>query len=130
MNELIERAKQAMKNAYAPYSGFHVGAAIKLKNGNIIIGSNVENASYGLSNCAERTCIFSVYSQGYRKEDIDSMALVSDFTGKTMPCGACRQVLAELYPHDAPIYCVSKDIVETVYIKDLLPHAFSSEDLK
>ena len=130
MEELIKKAQEAMKNAYAPYSKFHVGAAIRLKDGNIVIGANIENASYGLTNCAERTCIFQVYSLGYRKEDIVDMALVSDFTGHTTPCGACRQVLSELYPADAPIYLVSKDNKETVYIKDLLPLSFSSEDIK
>jgi len=134
MKELINEAKRAMNNAYAPYSNFHVGAAILLKDGKIIIGSNVENASYGLTVCAERNCIFQVYSQGYRKEDIVAMALVSTFSGNGTPCGACRQVLSELYPAKKPIYIVKiidgVEEVSEVHIEDLLPYAFTEEDLK
>ena len=79
METLIKHAKDAMKNAYIPYSKFAVGAAILLKDGTIIKGSNIENASYGLSNCAERSALFSLYSQGYKKEDIVAMAVI----GKT-----------------------------------------------
>jgi len=131
MKELISKAYEAMSRAYAPYSNCHVGAAILLKDGTIIQGSNIENASYGLSNCAERSAIFSLYSQGYSKNDIELMALVSDFNGDTRPCGACRQVLSELYPLDKEIIMLNKDgSFINMTIKDLLPFGFTKDDLK
>ena len=93
----------AIDNAYAPYSDFKVGACIELADGQYITGSNVENASYGLSNCAERSAIFAAYSKGYRKEDIKAMAITTHAEKLTMPCGACRQVLSELLLPDTPI---------------------------
>ena len=127
----IEKAKEASKNAYVPYSDCHVGCAIAMKNEDYVLGCNVENASYGLSNCAERTAIFSMVAKGYHKEDIDHIALVSDFKGDTRPCGACRQVFAELVPVDAPIYMLNKDgSICKMTIRELLPESFSKEDLK
>ncbi len=127
----IDKAFEVMKNAYAPYSLCHVGAAIMMKDGNIISGCNVENASYGLCNCAERTALFSSISNGYKKEDIDHMVLVSDFKGDTRPCGACRQVMSELLPFNCPIYMLNLDGSFTkLTIQELLPYSFSSKDLK
>ena len=101
--EILDKAFSAMNNAYAPYSNYYVGACVKTKDGKYFIGANVENASYGLTNCAERNAIFQTYSQGYRKEDIEAIAIVS--RGKTLatPCGACRQVLVELLNGNTPI---------------------------
>ena len=93
-DELFDIAKEAMINAYAPYSGFTVGAAVLLKNGNIYTGANVENASYGLTNCAERTAIFYAASQGVRPGDIIAIAISANAKGFS-PCGACRQVIKE-----------------------------------
>ena len=90
-DDFLTQAFAAMKNAYAPYSKYHVGACVKTKDGTYIQGANIENASYGLSNCAERSAIFAAYSQGYRKQDIVSLAIVSDGKRIGTPCGAIRK---------------------------------------
>lgn len=131
VEELINKAKEAMKNAYAPYSNFHVGASVLLKNGKFITGSNIENASYGLSNCAERSCLFATYSLGYRKDDIVMMAIAADFPGHCSPCGACRQVMAELLNKDCPVYLIDKDgSVHQTTNGELLPFSFDEGSLK
>ena len=129
--QLIRIAQDAMHNAYAPYSNFHVGAAVLLKDGKVISGVNVENASYGLTVCAERNALFACYGAGYRKEDILAIAVISDFEGETSPCGACRQVMIELMPVQAPVYMVNKKLeVRTITVGELLPFAFTEDDLK
>ncbi|MGB1097076.1 MAG: cytidine deaminase [Acholeplasmataceae bacterium] len=100
---MIEEAKKARLKAYVPYSKYPVGAAILLKDGTIIHGANIENASFGLSNCAERSAIFSLFSQGYKKEDIVSMTVIADHKKPVSPCGACRQVMFELLPENCEI---------------------------
>lgn len=131
VNELVAWAQKAQKNAYAPYSNYHVGAAILLKDETIIIGANIENASYGLTVCAERNAAFALYSQGYRKDDVIAMAIISDFEGDTSPCGACRQVLYELLPVETPIYMVNKAMeIKKTTVKELLPFAFTEDDIK
>ena len=95
-SELVDQAVKGMKNSYSPYSKFKVGASLLLKNGSYVLGCNVENASYGLTNCAERTALFKLYSEGYNKNDVVAMAIVGDTEGPISPCGACRQVMAEL----------------------------------
>ncbi len=125
MTDLINKAIKARKNTYSPYSHFGVGAAILLNDGNVILGANVENASYGLSNCAERSALFSAYSQGYKKEDIVAMAIVADTKGPVSPCGACRQVMNELINEDVTIYLANlKGDVKKVTTKELLPYSF------
>ena len=94
--ELLKNAYEAMDNAYAPYSNFHVGACVKTKDGKYHKGANVENASYGLTNCAERSALFHVFSLGYRQDDIEAIAIVGQGNTLITPCGACRQVLVEL----------------------------------
>jgi len=101
--QLYQAALKAYQNAYTPYSKFNVGAAVLLKDGKIIAGSNVENASYGLSNCAERTTLFYTYSQGYRQEDISKFLVLANTKKPVSPCGACRQVMAELLNEDVEI---------------------------
>lgn len=130
--ELVKKeAFKAMNNAYAPYSNCHVGAAILLKDGKIIRGCNVENASYPLGNCAERSALFATYSLGYRKDDIVTMVLVADFKGDSRPCGACRQVMIELLPLDCPIHMLNVDgSFKTILNKELLPYSFTKDDLK
>ncbi len=91
--ELIKKAQQALTKAYAPYSGFRVGAAVLSKEGRIYTGCNVENASYGLSCCAERIAVFKAISEG--EKDLVAIALVGEQEEYLVPCGACRQVLAE-----------------------------------
>lgn len=127
--DLIERAFSAMAHAYAPYSKYHVGACIKTKDGNFIPGVNIENASYGLTNCAERSAVFAAYSLGYRKEDIEMIAIVSDGEKLAAPCGACRQVLVELLEEDAPIILSNHKEEKVTNIKELLPMSFTSEDV-
>lgn len=133
MNEeykaLIERAFSAMTHAYAPYSHYHVGACIKTRDGNFIPGVNIENASYGLTNCAERSAVFAAYSLGYRKEDIEMIAIVSDGEKLAAPCGACRQVLVELLQEDTPIILSNHKEEKVTNIKELLPMSFTSEDV-
>lgn len=125
---LIEKAIAASKLAYAPYSNFHVGAAVLTEDGSVIVGCNVENASYGLTNCAERTALFAAIAQGHKK--ITKLAIFVDRKDFTPPCGACRQVINEL-ARDAKIILVNRDKkVKYTCIGELLPLSFGSEDLK
>lgn len=128
---LIQKAFEAQKNAYAPYSKFHVGAALLTKSGEVILGANIENASYGLTCCAERNALFAAYSRGLRRDDLVSIAVVSDSDPAASPCGACRQVISELMPKNAPIYIANKlGQVYEVSVAQLLPFAFTKEQLK
>jgi len=121
--QLIVAAKQAMERAYVPYSRFQVGAALRTTTGEIVTGCNIENASYGLTNCAERTALFRAYAQGSR--DFTAMVVVARSDGPVSPCGACRQVILELYPRGAPILLtnMNDDFLWTTSDK-LLPHGF------
>ncbi len=128
--ELITAAKEAYQNAYAPYSKFPVGAALKLKDGSIINGANVENASFGLTNCAERSALFTAFTKGYRRDDIEAIAVVANTERPISPCGACRQVIRELMPKHAQVILLSnKDEIKTYTVAELLPYSFTSEDL-
>ena len=130
MKDLFKIAKEVLPNSYSSYSNFKVAAAIRLKNGEIITGINVENASFGLTNCAERTALFTAYTQGYRKEDIDEILITTEQTEFISPCGACRQVMRELIPEDAKVHMTTIDgKVKTVLNKELLPFAFTESDL-
>ncbi len=121
----IKQALLARTRAYTPYSNFKVGAAILLKDGTYILGANIENASYGLCNCAERSALFSLYSQGYKKQDIVSMTIVANDHGPVSPCGACRQVMHELLPKGAKITLANtKGQTKEVTTDELLPYAF------
>lgn len=127
--ELIEEAFKAMENSYAPYSNFHVGAAVLTKDGKVFWGVNIENASFGATNCGERSAIFAAYSNGYRKDTIEALAIVSDGDRIAAPCGICRQVLSELITGDTPIYLSNrKDEMDTC-MNDLLPFQFTTEDV-
>lgn len=127
--DVIEKAFQALKNAYAPYSNFQVGACFKMKDGQYIVGVNVENASYGLGICAERTALFTAVSLGYKQEDIVCLAIVSGAKRMIAPCGACRQVLCEWMPQYAPIILSDGNTIKETNISELLPMCFSQEDL-
>ncbi len=123
---LIESAAQALKNAYAPYSSYRVGAALLCADGSVICGCNIENASYGLTNCAERTAIFSAISQGHR--NFSALALVSDGDALPIPCGACRQVLVEFCTPDFEIYCSTTknlEVIKKFMLGELFPNAFT-----
>ena len=128
--ELVEKAFEARNQAYAPYSKFKVGAAILLKDGTILQGANIENASFGLTNCAERSCLFSAYTDGVRKQDIIAIAIYTPTQKLTAPCGACRQVMVELLEEDCKIILANENgKVEEYSVKELMPLAFTSEDL-
>lgn len=123
--ELVAKAIEGRSLAYTPYSKFKVGAAILLKNGTYVTGCNIENVSYGLCNCAERTALFKMVSSGYTKEDVLAMAVVADTASPVSPCGACRQVMAELLHKDTLVLLanLNYDIKETS-VEELLPYGF------
>ncbi len=122
---LIGKAKEGMRHSYAPYSGFHVGAALMTSSGEIFTGCNIENASYGDTICAERTAIFKAVSEGYR--DITDIAIVSsDDALAPYPCGLCLQVMAEFMP-EAVVHVVSGTKTVSFTVKELLPQAFRLE---
>ena len=130
MEKKFALAIEAQNNAYAIYSKFKVGACLVLKDGNYIIGSNIENSSYGLTNCAERSALFTAYSLGYRKDDILGIAIASFSNPPASPCGACRQVISELMNEDAfVVFGNNAGEVNEVKVKDLLPLGFSKECL-
>ncbi len=125
---LIEAALAARQNAYVPYSGYPVGAALLTKEGKIYRGSNVENASYGLTNCAERSAFFAAVSAGER--EFAGLAVAVSGKKAASPCGACRQVIREFLPDEAEIILVNEDGegADTT-IDRLLPGAFTGQDL-
>ncbi len=125
-NELIEKAKEYRERAYTPYSKFKVGAAVLTRRGNVYGGCNIENASYPLTNCAERTAIFKAVSEGER--EFEAIAVVADTDGPCAPCGACRQVMAE-FRIPRIIMANLKGKVQEVSLEELLPFAFTEEDL-
>lgn len=126
--DLVSRAFEGRKNAYAPYSKFKVGAAVLAEDGKIYTGCNIENASYGATNCAERTAIFKAVSQGNRV--IKAIAIVGVENDYTYPCGVCRQVISEFASKDTKIILGKNEdeyLVKT--LEELLPGAFTKEDL-
>lgn len=119
---LIEKAKEAKKNSYSPYSKFKVGAALMTIENKIYTGCNIENSSYGATVCAERTAVFKAVSEGMR--NFKKIAIASDLNDITYPCGICLQVLSEFMP-DGKIILEDKDKNIFVYkISELLPYAF------
>ena len=127
---LFEKAQAIIKNSYSPYSNFRVACAIELNDGNIITGVNVENASYGLANCAERTAIFTAIANGYKKGDIVKLLVLTDKSYYVSPCGACRQVIQELVNDDADIILATANKEYKMLKKsDLLPYSFTESDL-
>ncbi|MDA2167934.1 cytidine deaminase [Bacillus cereus] len=125
----IEEANKMLEKAYIPYSKFPVGAALVTKEGKIYTGCNIENASYGLCNCAERTAIFKAVSEGER--DFSYLIITGETDGPISPCGACRQVIAEFCDPKMPVLLTNvKGDEKEVTVEQLLPGAFSIEDLK
>ena len=130
--DLFNLAKEAMKNSYAPYSNYNVGASLLCINGNVYKGSNIENASYSLTNCAERTAVFSAVAHGEKK--FEAICIVGGkngvITDYAMPCGACRQVLAEFCNADFKVYVGinENDIIE-FKLSELLPFSFNKSKL-
>lgn len=119
---LIEEAKKYRQFSYSPYSHFAVGAAVLTKDGQVYGGCNIENASYPLGNCAERTAIFKAVSEG--KRDFAAIAIVADSDGPCPPCGACRQVMAE-FKIPRIIMANMKGDVKAVTLAEILPYSFT-----
>ena len=128
--ELIEKALEMREKAYAPYSSFSVGAAVLMDDDRIYGGFNIENASFGATNCAERTAIFNALTEGAKK--IRALAVVGDLNDFTYPCGICRQVMVEFMdsPDMEVIIVKNKDSYRVHSIKEILPGAFTREDLE
>ncbi len=123
---LIEAARQARKYAYVPYSHYPVGAALKTKSGRVFTGANIENASFPLTICGERTAVFKAVSEGEREFEV--LALVTDNGGS--PCGACRQVLAEFGLDTVVLICDGEGrLVHEMTVAELLPEAFTPKHL-
>ncbi|OFI50277.1 cytidine deaminase [Floricoccus tropicus] len=126
IKKLQDVAVNASKTAYVPYSDFQVGAALLTIDGKIFEGCNIENASFGLTNCAERTAIFKAISDGEEKGDFVALAVYGEKAVKPIsPCGACRQVMAEFFDKDLPVYLISKHLeVKKTTVEELLPYQF------
>ncbi|ADE71553.1 MULTISPECIES: cytidine deaminase [Priestia] len=125
---LIDEAKKAREMAYVPYSKFKVGAALLTKDGKVYRGCNIENAAYSMCNCAERTALFKAYSEG--DKEYAALAVVADTDRPVSPCGACRQVISELCPKEMKVILTNlKNDIQELTVEELLPGAFSSEDL-
>ncbi len=120
-NHLIEKAKEASRKAYAPYSNYKVGAALLTKSGKVYTGCNIENSSYGLTNCAERTAVFKAVSEG--EMEFEKIVIYADSPNLPTPCGACRQVLSEFGPELKITIISNKEQMETS-ILELLPLGF------
>ena len=128
--KLIDEARAAREMAYVPYSKFKVGAALETRDGRIFRGCNVENASYGLCNCAERTAFFSAIAAGYKPGDFSALAVIGQTDGPIAPCGACRQVILELGGNSLPVVLTNLkgDVFENTAAQRL-PNAFGGADL-
>ena len=125
--ELIAAAREARDRAYVPYSRFPVGAALLADDGTLYTGCNIENASFGLTNCAERTAIFKMVSDGRRR--FTTIAVIADTDGPCSPCGACRQVMSEFGPDARVILTNLKGDTWVTSVRELLPGAFAPADL-
>ena len=124
LEQLLERARQAAQHSYSPYSGFRVGAALRLTNGKVVTGANVENISYGLTICAERSALVSAVSQFGPEIRIEAVAVANLNDKASPPCGACRQMLVEFILPDAPVVFPVADGMRTMAFSGLLPLAF------
>jgi cytidine deaminase len=124
-DELLTLARSAREQAYAPYSNFQVGAALLTRDGRRFSGCNVENASYGLCNCAERTALFSAIAAGCRPGDFAALAVVADTENPVSPCGACRQVMSELCDDAMPVLLANlHGDTQQTSVAALLPGSF------
>lgn len=128
-NELIKEALKYRERAYVPYSKFKVGAAVLMEDENVYGGCNIENASFGATNCAERTAIFRAVAEGNKK--LKAIAVVGDLSTYTSPCGICRQVISEFGNKDTDIILIkSEDDYIIKKLEEMLPGAFTKEDLE
>ena len=129
--KLVSMALDAMQHAYAPYSGYKVGAALLCKDGSVVCGANIENAAYGPSNCAERTAIFTAVFEG--KRDFAAIAVVGGKDGVASdyypPCGVCRQVMLEFCEPDFKIYMGKQDgTYQEILLRDFMPYGFRASE--
>ncbi len=130
--DLFNIAKESMKNSYAPYSNYNVGASLLCKNGNVYKACNIENSSYSLTNCAERTALFSAIASG--EKEFEAICIVGgkngEITDYAMPCGACRQVLTEFCDEKFKVYVgISEDDIKEFTLGELLPYSFNKSKL-
>ncbi|MDD6047732.1 MAG: cytidine deaminase [Christensenellales bacterium] len=129
VKNMLRMANEARDRAYAPYSNFRVGACLKGATGAYYLGCNIENAAYSPTNCAERTAMFKAVYEGERQ--FDALAIVWDGENPAVPCGVCRQVLAEFCDPEMPVICANRKGEYKIFaMGDLLPDAFLPEDLK
>lgn len=124
---LLPQAIEAAARTYSPYSRFPVGAALLTHDGQVILGCNVENGSYGLTNCAERSALFAAISQGHALRSFKALLVFAPEVPVISPCGACRQVISELMAADCPVICCGSDPESTRLwrVDELLPGAFA-----
>lgn len=128
---MLEHAKKARELSYSPYSKYAVGAVIITNDDNYFYGANIENAAYPSGICAERCALFHTYMHGYKKDDLKALVLVADSDSLPYPCGACRQVISELFPKDAEIIVGNlKGKTLRTTISELLPHSFDASNLE
>lgn len=130
--DLFYTAKDAMNQSYAPYSNYNVGAALLCKNGNVYKGCNVENASYSLTNCAERTALFTAIANN--ENEFEAICIVGGkngvITDYAMPCGACRQVLSEFCDKDFKVYVgINENNIKEFKLSELIPYSFNKSKL-
>jgi homotetrameric cytidine deaminase len=124
LEELLAQARKAALHSYSPYSGFRVGAALRLSSGEVVTGTNVENASYGLTICAERAALVRAVAEFGPEIRIEAVAVVNLNDAASSPCGSCRQMLAEFILPDAPVVFPTADGMRTMAFSEILPLAF------
>jgi cytidine deaminase len=130
-DEMVVAAKNALDNAYAPYSKFRVGAALRFADGTVVTGTNIENASYGLALCAETVAVAKAMDDGHRG-GLEAVAVYGEGSAPITPCGRCRQVLSELAQlggTDPVVWCAGNGEVVETRLSELLPHAFGPDSL-
>ena len=127
---MYEKLKKLLYNSYSPYSKFAVSAIVVMKDGREFVGVNVENASYGACNCAERSAIFSAISNGYKRYDFDKLYVMCSSNDIGMPCFICRQVISEMFDRDREVICMNPDgDSKTLKVFDLCPYPFDDNTL-
>ena len=128
--DLLKKANEVIENSYSPYSNFKVGAAILLTDGTVVTGTNVENASFGATICAERSAIVSLISQGLNPKDIKKIAITSYMDTFTPPCALCRQVMGEFFNDDVEIIMGNKNLdTKVTSIEEILQYRFTKKEL-
>lgn len=129
--ELVTEAQKAKEFSYSPYSKFRVGAAVQTNDNKVYRGCNIENSSYGLTNCAERTALFKAISEGEKPNSFKAIAIVSDLHDYCTPCGACRQVLSDLCGGNVDVVLATTEgQYKILKLSDLLPFSFGDKELQ